>query len=139
MILCVSTIIGCSSPPNNTSPTWTSQKSPVSDQVPLACICGTSSTDVFAVGGQGTIIHYDGNMWSGMTSGTTYPLLGVWGSSSSNVYVVGSGGLILHYDGNTWSNMPNGTTSHLFGVWGSSSSDVFAVGDQGIILHYSKK
>ena len=82
MILCVSTIIGCSSPSDNTSPTWISQKNPASDQSPLASICGTSSSDVFAVGAQGTIIHYNGKGWSNMTSGTTNDLLGACPSNN---------------------------------------------------------
>jgi len=40
-------------------------------------VWGTSSSDVFAVGRQGTIIHYNGKAWSTMTSGTTDDILGV--------------------------------------------------------------
>ncbi len=95
-----------------------------------------SSSDVFAVGEDGTILHYDGSTWSSMISGTSSDLLNVWGSSSSHVFAVGEDGTILHYDGSTWSEMGSGTTNSLYGVWGSSSSDVFAVGVSGSILHY---
>jgi hypothetical protein len=56
-------------------------------------------SDVFAVGSGGTILRYDGRVWSPMTSGTTVTLNSVWGSSSSDIFAVGSGGMILHYDG----------------------------------------
>jgi len=103
----------------------------------LRGVWGSSGSNVFAVGGPGTILHYDGSSWSEMSSGTTYDLTGVWGSSGSDVFAVGSGGTILHYDGSTWSEMSSGTTYDLTGVWGSSGSDVFAVGwDEGTILHY---
>ena len=83
-------------------------------------------------------MHYDGNSWSSMNSGSaTVNLSEVWGSSSTDVFAVGTGGTILHYDGNTWSNMPSGTSDTLSAVWGSSSSDVYTVGTNGIILHYS--
>ncbi|UCG87456.1 MAG: hypothetical protein JSW71_02615, partial [Gemmatimonadota bacterium] len=49
------------------------------------------SNDVFAVGYNGTIVHYDGAGWSAMTSGTGVELRGVWGTSSSDVFVVGRG------------------------------------------------
>ena len=100
-------------------------------------VWGSSSSDVFAVGYSGTILHYDGSAWSAMTSGTSYALYAVWGSSSSDVFAVGSGGTILHYNGSVWSAMTSRTTNDLLGVWGSSSSDVFAVGDHGTILHYN--
>jgi hypothetical protein len=36
----------------------------------LAAVWGTSSSDVFAVGWDGTILHYDGSGWTEMMSGT---------------------------------------------------------------------
>jgi hypothetical protein len=68
----------------------------------LSGVWGSSGSDVFAVGGSGTILHYGGSTWSPMTSGTTNPLSGVWGSSSTDVFAVGAtqvGGTILHYSG----------------------------------------
>jgi hypothetical protein len=55
-------------------------------------IWGSSSSDVFAVGGwgQGTIQHYDGSTWSTMSNDipTSSGFTGIWGSSPSDVYVV---------------------------------------------------
>jgi len=101
-------------------------------------IWGSSGNNVFAVGDgiMPKFYHYDGSVWSPMTSGTTGPLYGVWGSSGSDVFVVGSSGTILHYDGSVWSSMTSGTTTQLNGIWGSSGSDVFVVGSSGTILHY---
>jgi len=99
-------------------------------------VWGSSSSDVFATGYKGIILHYDGSSWSKMSSAASIDYLyGIWGSSSSDVFAVGEGGTILHYDGSTWSSMTSGTTGLLIGIWGSSSSDVFAVGPYGIILH----
>lgn len=95
---------------------------------------GTSSHDVFAVGGPG-ITHYDGVSWSPQASGTTNNLFGIWGSAPNDVFAVGANGTILHYDGTGWSAQVSGTTGHLWGVWGSSKHDVFAVG-QEVILRY---
>jgi len=100
-------------------------------------IWGSSSTDVFAVGSSGTILHYDGTSWTSMSNATTERLWSVWGSSSTDVLAVGDSGTILHYDGTSWSSMSSGTTTSLLGVWGSSSTDVFAVGSSGTILHYN--
>jgi len=100
---------------------------------------GSSSSDVFAVGKDGLILHYDGQSWEKMTSGTSQTLTAVWGSSSSDVFSVGASGTILHYDGNaagTWITMNSGTTKDLGGVWGVSSSQVVAVGDSGTAVLY---
>jgi hypothetical protein len=102
----------------------------------LRNIWGSSKKDIFAVGLSGTILHYDGTIWSLMASGTTEHLTGIWGSSGTDVFAVGTGGTILHYDGTIWSLMASGTTEHLSGIWGNSGTDVFAVGPGSTILHY---
>ena len=66
-------------------------------------IWGSSDNDIFAVGYNGFILHYDGLTWSAMESGTTTWLYGVWGNSRNNVFAVGDDGTILHYEGNTCS------------------------------------
>ena len=116
-------------------PEWTWQN-PLPQGNDLIAVWGSSDSDVYAVGGSGTILHYDGRAWSAMSSSTDGVLLGVWGSSGSDVYAVGLNGTILHYDGSAWSAMHSGTSQTLRGVWGSSDSDVFAVGYWGTILHY---
>jgi len=103
----------------------------------LRGVWGSSSSDVFAVGYDGTIAHYNGSAWSSQTSSTTNDLRGVWGSSSSDVFAVGYDGTILHYNGTTWSSQTRRTDNNLYSVWGTSSSNVFAVGASGTILHYT--
>jgi hypothetical protein len=75
------------------------------------------------VGAGGTILHYDGDSWSAMISGTPNDLRDVWGSGSS------------------WSSPTSGTTStQLNGVWGNAYNDVFdvfVVGASGSIRHYN--
>jgi len=103
----------------------------------LNAIWGSSGTDVFAVGDNGLIIHYDGNNWSLMGSGTPdLDISGVWGTHGSDVFAVGSGGMLLHYDGNSWSRTSLDGIGDLNAIWGSSATDVFAVGDNGLIIHY---
>jgi len=100
-------------------------------------VWGSSGSDIFAVGNDGNILHYNGTSWSPMTSGTTDSLHGIWGSSGSDIFAVGGNGNILHYNGTSWSPMTSGTTNWPHGVWGSSGSDVFAVQDGGNIVHYN--
>src|SRR3989442_2140802 len=44
---------------------------------PLTSVWGSASTDVWAVGYGGTILHWDGSAWSGFPSGTPNSLYGV--------------------------------------------------------------
>ena len=52
----------------------------------LSGVWGNSGSDVFAVGEGGTILHYDGESWSAMSSGTTNWLNSVWGSSGGDAF-----------------------------------------------------
>jgi len=99
-------------------------------------IWGTSANEVFAVGGNGAIFHYDGQSWSRMSTGSTNQYMAVWGSSTDNVFAVGIGGKILHFDGTTWTSMNSGTTNALYGIWGSAPDTVYAVGNKGTILRF---
>ena len=62
----------------------------------LDSVWGSSGNDVFAVGNDGTILHYDGSDWSLMSSGTTVEICNVWGNTGSDVFAVGFSGTILH-------------------------------------------
>jgi hypothetical protein len=101
-----------------------------------------ASSDVFAVGDFGTILHYNGTTWSPMSSGTSDQLVGVWGTgdvsggTATDVFAVSNNGTILHYGGSVWSTMPGNANGFLYDVWGSSSHDVFAASGHGTILHY---
>lgn len=93
-------------------------------------VWGGSATDVFAVGDNGTILHYNGSTWSAMSSGTTQALAGVWGSSGTDVYAVGAWNTVLHYNGTGWSedaNFPSGWYWHA-DIGGTSASDIHVVG-----------
>jgi hypothetical protein len=50
----------------------------------LGAIWGSGASDVWAVGGLGTILHWDGSAWTSVSSGTTNGLSGVWGSGASD-------------------------------------------------------
>ena len=102
----------------------------------LEGIWGTADDDIFAVGGFGTILHYDGSSWNKMESGTEERLYDVWGTAAGDVFAVGNDGVVLHYDGSDWTEMSCDTGGRtLESVWGSDSDDVYAVG-YDVIMHY---
>jgi hypothetical protein len=130
---------------NDASPSWS--PSVFSEEV-LWGVWGTSSADVWAVGGlpdptdnyvgtAGYIDHYDGARFTTFfTTSDAEMFTGVWGTSPSDVYAVGSTfagevvshGAVWHYDGNSWSEWTTGDAVTWQGVWGASSTDVFTAG-----------
>ncbi|MFN8463996.1 MAG: CARDB domain-containing protein [Caldilineaceae bacterium] len=94
----------------------------------LAGVGGTDASNVWAVGDNGTIIHWDGSAWSVHHSGTNVPLTAVWGTAANNMWAVGYNGTIIHWDGSTWSAQNSNTTASFTAIWGSSADDIWAVG-----------
>src|SRR5260370_592420 len=87
----------------------------------LAGVWGSGPSDVWAVGGIGTIstiLHWDGSAWTSIPSGTTDRFLGVWGSGASDVWAVGAGGTIRHWDGCTCSTARPSRRNVLPACWG---------------------
>jgi hypothetical protein len=109
----------------------------------LRSIWGSSDKNIFAVGDDGTILHYDGTFsdltqsyWSYINISPTWDLNSVWGSSSTDIFAVGKGGG-LQYDGDKWSEIEGIENNLLSAVWVHSASDAFAVGFNGSIFHYN--
>jgi hypothetical protein len=102
----------------------------------LPGVWGTGRDDVWAVGYGGTILHWNGTVWSSVPSGSTAFLSVPWGTAADDVWAVGSGGAILHWNGSAWSASDSGTTQLIYGVWGSAPDDVWAVGMNGTILRW---
>jgi hypothetical protein len=97
--------------------------------------------DAFAVGDNGTILHWDGTAWTMMTSPSDpwvgFRLSGVWGWSPTNVFAVGESSMLLRYDGSAWTQVAVDALADFTDVWGSAGNNVFVVaGDRsGIIVH----
>jgi hypothetical protein len=102
----------------------------------LLSVWGNSDKDVFTVGFNGAILHYDGKVWARMFSGTEGWLLGIWGSSPSNVIAAGQKGCLLNYDGTSWNPVDSGASLDLWGCWGTSGADVYVSRQDGAVLHY---
>jgi len=67
-------------------------------------VWGSSPTDIWAVGDEATIVHYDGTSWSlstvALAPGIVPDFRGVWGSGADDVWAVG-GDVIVRLAGRT--------------------------------------
>jgi photosystem II stability/assembly factor-like uncharacterized protein len=102
------------------------------------------------IGGQATIIHWDGSQWTSVPGpyvGDTWGYLSsIYMASPNDGWAVGYGyypakSLIVHWDGMTWNvvatlPLPPSMVVSLNSVFMLSSLDGWIVSNQGLILHY---
>ncbi|MAG34380.1 MAG: hypothetical protein CL908_26185 [Deltaproteobacteria bacterium] len=92
---------------------------------------------LFAVGDDGTVLQFDGDIWFRMESPTDVRLHNIWGRATDDVYAVGENGVVLHFDGSKWQVAYQGSLSlTLVAVTGFDDGSVFCVGDGGLILRF---
>jgi hypothetical protein len=71
----------------------------------LLSIWGASADDIYAVGDNAVILHYDGNNWNPIKPIKEEYFTKVKGLASDQVYIVGENGTVIIYDGEKWSDM----------------------------------
>ena len=113
--------------------TWTAVVSGTFND--LYGVWGTSSSDVFAAGSAGTILHHNGTLWETMSSGTFNGMYEVWGVSSAKAWVAGFQGVARYYNGSAWINTIMSTTESFHGLWASSGGTAYAVGTNAKIMY----
>jgi len=95
-----------------------------------------SSSDCWAVGDNGLILHWSGSQgsWSIVPSPTANNLNSISCVGSSDCWAVGDGGTIIHTGGIFWGSVASPTTNNLNSISCTSSSDCWAVGNSGTIV-----
>ncbi len=115
-------------------------ESPLPQGNPLNHMWTFSSQDIWAVGNQGIVLHWNGNFWVPFNSGTSADLYGVWGTSDNDLWIAGNGTL-LHYDGTNFtdsgkiSGFANLQKGAFLGVAGNGTGDLWLVGKGGVFQH----
>ena len=132
------TIYQCKSSCSTVS-SWTTMTSGTT--MHLMDVFGFSKTDVWAVGFNGTVLHYDGTSWKAHNLGTKTYFNAVWGTSSKNLFVVGhpyfkNDESAYHYDGTKWTKISPPRVSYINDIWGDSSGKtIHAVGRYNILKY----
>jgi hypothetical protein len=118
----------------------------------LLSVWGTSSTNVFVVGGplgnagfEALALRYDGSSWEDLAPGGADSFWWVTGASDVDVWMVGEAGRISHFDGVSFEEHDAPTTATLWGAIAFAPDDVWAVGGMvggpatqpdDVVLHY---
>ena len=82
---------------------------------------------MWAGGGSGTLVHWDGETWSAVSTGNQLYVFGVFAPASNDVWGVGNGGNRLHWDGSTVTVTTEGWVGY-DALAGTSASDIWGVG-----------
>jgi len=110
---------------------WSSEPAPTDQD--LWGVWGTSTTDVWAVGGDATVLHDTGNGFEpvplpDMERPGVRIFFKVWGSSANDVYIVGQGGAVLRWNGSALEELDVGVSEDLIGIWGTGPDRIVTVG-----------
>jgi hypothetical protein len=113
---------------------------------------GNSSRDLYIVGFNNLILHFDGQLWHsewlsvgpGMPISNLGDFSAVYGFGPSNVFAVGGtywaaehdSSFIVHYDGSRWVEQFAAGGRDLWTIWGYSANDVWTGGHAGTLFHY---
>jgi hypothetical protein len=104
-------------------------------------IWGSSSNDLYVVGNNGNIAHYNGINWARIMSGTTLPFQDIWGASgddgerqilaiASNKFSTGGKYLVRLFENSAvHMNDAISTAVSLSGIWFVPNSKYYMVGD----------
>ena len=116
---------------------WVSVPSPTTQ--PLYAVWGAAPNNVWAAGEYGTILHWDGTVWTPFAN-PVYPhsITRMWGFAANDIwangYTPGGGGFQdYHFDGTSWSYVRDGLNGP---IWGIAANDVWFTGEFGIVAHY---
>ena len=71
----------------------------------LLSIWGTSDKNIFTVGDNGIMLHYDGEAWSKVNPIKEEYFTKVKGLGEEKIYVAGENGTVLRFDGTKWHDM----------------------------------
>jgi hypothetical protein len=100
----------------------------------LSGVWASSRDDVFAIGDDAIIAHWDGATWSRTLAGSPFNA-SIWGSGPTDVYVLGTFDLI-HYDGAAWTEVELDSGGGGGQVWGTGASDVWVMTDSYALSHF---
>jgi hypothetical protein len=100
---------------------------------------GSSEEDIFAVGTNGLMLHWDGKAWSKIDSGTNALISTIHGRNRNDIWAA-VGGVrrhLLHWDGIRWERVVLNTDSIILSFFSSPpGASIWAIGSGGLLLRH---
>jgi len=82
---------------------------------PIACINGSAKNDLYAVGAAGLFLHFDGDRWEQLPSGTIVGLNFMAVVEENKIYVVGTNGTAYRFYGKAYPSLLIDNTGEIIG------------------------
>ncbi len=113
----------------------------------LRSIYALDDNHVWAVGSAGTIMFYDGNIWSrqqanhppndeGEAEPITETFYSVWGASPDDVWAFGDNGRLVHFNGEKWDRVTHEDPHLVRSLTGWANDAVLGVGSAGYATYF---
>lgn len=104
-------------------------------------VWGTSSSNIYFIGENGSIVHYDGNSFTKLESGTEFNFKDMWGivnnqtdqitigfTGKSSIYEPNDSEVLLYTD-NLFTQLPDsGLSTNINGIWFNDDKRIYVVG-----------
>jgi hypothetical protein len=99
---------------------------------------GSGPNDIYVVGFEGMMIHYDGAVWTPIPGFSALDITSVWSNTSDDVFALQQGSLLHHFDGLSWTQVgADATVAWQSDMWGTSTHNVWFVDPNGGLSHYN--
>ena len=99
-------------------------------------VWGTDANNVYIVGQNGAVLHWNGSELMEQFVGTAVDLISVWGTGPDRIAIVGGrgNGVVVTWDGTEWHTQELSPLPGLNGVWMRSPNVIHAVGEEGTVV-----
>jgi hypothetical protein len=96
-------------------------------------IHGSGPDDIWAVGFDEKVMHWDGTSWTDETGWGENDFHAVWGRSASETWLLSDHGGVYRYDGTDWDEVNNSGQGSWQDMYGLSADDIYTVGSQTVM------
>ena len=98
-------------------------------------VWGTSADNVYIVGQNGAVLHWNGDELTEKLVGTSADLISLWGTAPDNIVLVGgrSSGVAVRWDGSEWRKTTFGRIPGINGIWMGEPGSAWVAGGRGYL------
>ncbi len=109
---------------------------PTSSPARLSSVRAFSPSDVWAVGLEHVVLHFNGTRWQRLQIPGLGLVWAIWGASPTDLWIVEFHGRVLRGDGSTWRVAAAPSMAGARRIWGSDANNIWVVGDRGLAQQF---
>ncbi len=115
--------------------TW---KPSATSQGYLQAVHAVTKTDAWAAGRDGTVMHWNGTIWTASDAGVDCTLVHLWASGPDDAWTACADASLLHWNGTAWAKAPGfDAKADVTALFGTDANDVWvATAGANATLHH---